>query len=66
MTITEVDDMLPLTERVMMKRRDGYPFKITNDLGHPSHWRVEIEGQTIGVIVYHRGRKLACHGYTER
>lgn len=62
MTITEIYDLLPLTERTMMKRRSTYPFTIANDIGYASTWRVIFAGVELGIVVYCRGRKLCCHG----
>lgn len=35
MSINEIYDQLPLTERTLLKRLDSYPFRIANDQGTP-------------------------------
>lgn len=66
MTLTEIFDVLPLTERTLLKRRASYHFTITNDTGHPSIWRVLVGDREVGMVRYYRGRKLAAYRTVER
>jgi hypothetical protein len=64
LSLTEIYDLLPLTERVMLKRLRSrqYPFKLRNDTGRVNVYRVIVDGWDLGIIHYHAGRKLVCHG----
>lgn len=65
-TLEDVYDLLPMTERTLLKRYQSYPFKIANDRGKPCEWWLYEKGEPVGVVVYYAGRKLACHGYAAK
>lgn len=60
--LTEIFEILPLTERTLLKRieKNAYDFALHNDTPHPCLYRVEVDGQEIGAIQYYNGRKLCC------
>jgi len=67
MTIDEVYDALPMSEKTLVKHwhRGQYknlPCLVKNDQGHPCEWRVEYAGETIGMVKYYKGRKLCAYG----
>lgn len=64
--IGAIYDLLPLTERTLMKRIEAglYPFRIANDGGTPCNWYIYENGQPIAMVTYYKGRKLVVHGIT--
>lgn len=64
MDIITAYDMLPLSEKTLLKRiRKGLlPFFLKNDGGHPCEYYLKDDnGEDIGMVKYYRGRKLACY-----
>ena len=71
MSLNDIYDILPTSERTLLRhwrngQYKGYPFTIKNDLGAACDWRIAVDGRTIGMVRYYRGRKLVAHGYAER
>jgi hypothetical protein len=62
MTIGRAYDMLPMSERTLLKHFREYPFELRNDLGEACTYRVIHGGKELGIVVYYKGRKLVCHG----
>lgn len=62
LSIGEIYDILPMTERTLLKRIDSYPFKIANDRGTPCDWFIYKGNKPVAVVVYYKGRKLVMHG----
>lgn len=60
--LTEIYDSLPWSNRTLLKRMPTYDFKLFNDIGGACDWRIEVDGDSIGVVVYAGGRKLCAHG----
>lgn len=54
-------DQLPKTERTLIKRYKGYPFRIANDRGKPCDWFIYDGSEPIAVVTYYKGRKLVLH-----
>jgi len=65
MTPEEIYDMLPLSERTLLKRYKGYPFRIANDRGEPCAWYIYEDDKPIAVVHYYKGRKLVLHRIKE-
>ncbi len=64
MDIITAFDMLPLSEKTLLKRiRKGLlPFSLKNDGGHPCEYYLKDDnGEDIGMVKYYRGRKLTCY-----
>ncbi len=65
MTITEVFETLPLTEKTLLKRivKGLLPFVLKNDGGHPCEYYFKNkDGKDCGMVKYYRGRILSCYG----
>lgn len=65
MTIQEVYDSLPMSERTLLKRiaNNFLPFVLANDGGHPCEYYIKNKaGQNCGMVKYYKGRKLTVYG----
>ncbi len=67
MTIEQLYDILPMTERTLLKRMKYtiYPYHIANDRGTPCDYFIYNRNDNenpIGVVIYYKGRKLCLHG----
>ena len=61
--ISEIYDILPLSEKTLLKRYRTYDFIIKNDRGSSCNWFIyDDAGDPVGVVVYYKGRKLVLHG----
>lgn len=61
LTLDEIYDLLPMTERTLRKRYKSYPFKIANDRGESCSWYIYEDNQPVAVVTYYKGRKLVMH-----
>ena len=65
MTIEQAFDLLPLTEKTLLKRisKRILPFILKNDGGHPCEWYFKNkDGDDCGMVKYYKGRILSCYG----
>ena len=65
MTITEAFELLPLSEKTLLKRivKNILPFVLLNDGGHPCEYYFKTkEGVDCGMVKYYKGRKLSFYG----
>ena len=69
-TVEEIFDLLPLSERILLKYwkngiytslKTGCKISLSNDGGHPCEWMLKDDnGNDFGMVKYYKGRKLCC------
>ena len=65
MTITEAYEMLPLSERTLLKwiLKNKLPFYLFNDGGHPCEYYIKNKaGEDCAMVKYYKGRLLTMYG----
>ncbi|KKN22351.1 hypothetical protein LCGC14_0916170 [marine sediment metagenome] len=65
MTIQELYDLLPLSERTLLRRiaAKKLPAVLANDGGHPCEYYIKnSKGEDCGMVKYYKGRKLTVYG----
>jgi len=61
MTILEAYQILPKTEKTVIKHRFRiHGLTLRNNLGSPCHYMVTENGHELGVVQYYGGKKLSC------
>ena len=65
MSITEAFELLPLSEKTLLKRiaKNKLPFFLFNDGDHPCEYYFKTStGHDCAMVKYYKGRKLSIYG----
>jgi len=68
MTLMQVFESLPLADKTVVKHKFTHQgYKLVNDLGYPSVYRVVgTDGIELGAVKYYKGRKLCAYEKVKR